>query len=129
VISRGELEVVVATVLVKPASGRKLGPSSRITAESLPEFLPDRGEAETVARELAAAGFEVGPLVGIGMSIAGPRELFEQFFGTPITAAEEGGWAIADGTTRELPLHAVPEEIAERVHAVTFEPPVETATP
>jgi hypothetical protein len=113
----GEL---VAIVVLMPASGRPITGETEITAATLREFAPDPGDAEDVARELAGAGFDVGPMVGIGMSISGSRAAFEAYFGVPVADAEEGGWT-ARGR-RELP---VPAPLAGRVHAVTFEPPAE----
>jgi hypothetical protein len=112
---------VVAMVVLTPASGRPITGRSAITAETLHEFAPDPGDAEHVARVLADAGFEVGPLVGIGMSISGSRERFASYFGLPVAEAAEGGWEA--GGARELP---VPEALRDRVAAVTFEPPAET---
>jgi hypothetical protein len=116
----GEL---VAIVVLAPASGQAITGASAITAATLHEFAPDPADVEDVTRVLADAGFGVGPLVGIGMSISGPRALFESFFGVAVRDAEEGGWE-ADGA-RELP---VPPALAGRVHAVTFEPPAEAVT-
>ena len=113
----GEL---VAIVVLRPASGRLITGEAEITAATLAEYVPDPGSAGDVARELAGAGFDVGPLVGIGMSISGSRAEFEAYFGVPVADAEEGGWT-ARGR-RELP---VPPQLAGRVHAVTFEPPAE----
>jgi hypothetical protein len=113
----GEL---VALVVMTPASGRAITGAGEITAETLAEFAPDPGDVEGVTRVLAGAGFTVGPLVGIAMSISGRRETFEQFFGVTVEDAEEGGWEA--GGARELP---VPPALGDRVHAVTFEPPAE----
>ena len=116
----GEL---VALAVLAPASGRAITGAGEITAETLAEFTPNPGDVEHVTRVLAGAGFRVGPLVGISMSISAPRATFEAFFGVPVEDAEEGGWK-ARGA-RELP---VPAELAGRVHAVTFEPPAEAVT-
>jgi hypothetical protein len=116
----GEL---VAMVVLAPASGQAISGASAITAATLHEFAPDPGDADRVARVLADAGFAVGPLVGIGMSISGPRATFERFFGVTVEDAEEGGWTV--GGARELP---VPPALEGLVHAVTFEPPAEAVT-
>lgn len=116
----GEL---VALVVLAPASGRPITGETAITAETLHEFTPDPGDVEAVTRVLVDAGFTVGPLVGIAMSISAPRERFASFFGVAVDDAEEGGWE-AEGA-RELP---VPAALAGRVHAVTFEPPAEAVT-
>ena len=116
----GEL---VALVVMAPASGRAITGAGEITAETLAQFAPDPGAVEDVTRVLAGAGFTVGPLVGIAMSISGPRETFERFFGVAVDDAETGGWEA--GGARELP---VPAALAGRVHAITFEPPAEAVT-
>ena len=116
-------EELVAMVVLAPASGRPISGESAITGETLHEFAPDPGDVEVVTRVLAGAGFTVGPLVGIAMSISGPRERFESFFGVGVDDAETGGWE-AEGK-RELP---VPAALAGRVHAVTFEPPAEAVS-
>ena len=110
----------MATVVMRPASGRSLEDAPPITAESLDALRPDPAAVEAVARTLREAGFEVGPLVGIAMAVSGPREAFEAYFGTGVETAAAGGWS-AQGA-RELP---VPGALADRVHAVTFEPPAE----
>jgi hypothetical protein len=116
---------VVAIAVLKPASGVAMTGGSQITAETLHEFAPEPADADAVADALSRAGFLVGPLVGIGMSVAGPRAAFESYFGVPVRPAPDGGWVAGEGGTRELPL---PAELAERVHAVTFEPPAEAVT-
>lgn len=120
----GERETIVALVLLKPGSGQVITGESVITAETLRDFAPDPGDADTVARALADAGFEVGPVVGVGMSVAGPRSRFEEVFGTTVEDAGDGGWVVAGGA-RELPLDALSDPIRQRVHAVTFESPAE----
>ena len=126
--SAGEQEAVVAQVVLKPASGREITGDSIITADTLPSYLPSPEDASIVARELAGAGFDVGPLMGIGMTISGPRALFEDCFGTEVTESAEGGWVATGAATRELPTDSLPEAVATRVHAVTFEPPAEAVT-
>jgi hypothetical protein len=118
----GEPEQVVAIAVLKPASGRAITGTSQITAANLHEFSPDPGDVAAVAQALRRAGFQVGPLVGVAMSLAGPRDAFERYFGVPVRPAEDGGWVAGDDGARELP---VPAELAARVHAVTFEPPAE----
>jgi hypothetical protein len=80
-------------------------------------------EAGSVARAMAADGFEVGPYLGIAMAISAPRDTFERVFGTPVEAAPDGGW-MAEGR-RELPLRRLPPDLASRIQAVTFDEPAE----
>ena len=121
-------EPVVALVVLRPASGRAITGDSEITAETLPEFAPDPADAEAVVSALADAGFEVGPVVGIAMSVTGPRRRFEDRFGVQLKPADEGGWIAASGT-RSLPVDRLPAAVAGRVHAVELEPPAELTGP
>lgn len=125
-------EPLTALVLLRPASGREITGGSAITAETLEDYLPDPEATADVARRLREAGFDVGPLGGVSMALTGPLALFEQFFGTKVEPAPDGGWVFVDSggeTSREVPLAGVPEEVAAGVHAVTFEPPAELAGP
>jgi hypothetical protein len=121
----GEPEDIVAMAVLRPASGRAITGRSQITAETLGQFAPDPGDVDAVTDALARAGFRVGPLVGVAMSLAGPPAAFERYFGVRVRPAEDGGWVAGEDGTRELP---VPAELAGRVHAVTFEPPAEAVT-
>ena len=112
---------LVATVVMRPASGASLDDAPPITAATLDALRPAGADVEAVTRTLAAAGFRVGPLVGIAMAISGPRDRFEAYFGVGVETAAAGDVTAAGGA-RELPL---PDAIAARVHAVTFEPPAE----
>lgn len=79
--------------------------------------------AESVARDLRARHFDVGPHVGIAMAITAPRRTFERVFGTPVEDAPDGGWMA--GGRRELPLGQLPPDLAARIDAVTFDEPAE----
>jgi hypothetical protein len=132
VSSTAKGEPTVAQVVLKPRSGREITGQSIIRADNLEDYVPDPSDADTVAGTLADAGFEVGPVGGIAMSVAGPRSLFERYFGTKVEPSDEGGWVAVDrsgAATRELPLNALPDPVAQRVHAITFEPPVEVVLP
>jgi hypothetical protein len=123
---------VVALVVLRPASGRAITGASEITAETLGEYEPDPSDAEAVAAALADERFEVGPLVGIAMSIAAPRRRFEEVFGVKLTKADDGGWRVVgedSAGTRELPVDRLPAAVAQGVHAVDFEPPAELTRP
>jgi hypothetical protein len=121
----GEPEDIVAMAVLRPASGRAITGRSQITAETLGQFAPDPGDVDAVTDALARAGFRVGPLVGVALSLAGPPAAFERYFGVRVRPAEDGGWVAGEDGTRELP---VPPELAGRVHAFTFEPPTEAVT-
>jgi hypothetical protein len=116
---------VVALAVLRPPSGGAVPGDVPITADTLERFAPDPAEAEAVAAALTNAGFRAGPLVGIALSLSGPRAAFEEYFGVPVRESPEGGWTAGDADARELP---VPAELAERVQAVTFEPPAEAVS-
>lgn len=121
-------EPVVALVVLRPASGREITGASQITAETLGAYEPDPADAQVVAAALADEGFEVGPLVGIAMSVAAPRRRFEEVFGVKLTQAHDGGWRVVgedSAAMRELPVDRLPAEAARRVHAIELEPPAE----
>jgi hypothetical protein len=82
------------------------------------------GEAEGVARALRAEGFEIGPHLGIAMAATASRGTFERFFGIEVQDAPDGGW-VTEGGRRELPLGALPGDLAARIQAVTFDEPAE----
>jgi hypothetical protein len=74
----------------------------------------------------AAAGFEVGALVGNNFSITGPTSLFEKFFQVQLARTHRGGLQGVrdDGSAcEELPTVALPAPLREQVAAVTFTPP------
>ena len=114
---------VVALALLRPASGGAVPADAAITADTVEAFAPDPADGEAVAAALTRAGFRVGPLVGIALSVSGPAAAFEAYFGVPVRESPEGGWTAGEAGPRELP---VPAELAPRVRAVTFEPPAET---
>lgn len=123
-----ELEEIVALVVLRPGSGRKITGESLITTDTLRHYLPDPRDAVSVGRTLTDAGFQVGSVVGVGMSLTGSRALFERFFAMTVREADDGGWVAVDRTgetTRELPLVALPPALSQRVQAVCFEPPAE----
>ncbi|HJZ54173.1 MAG TPA: hypothetical protein VKE74_04415 [Gemmataceae bacterium] len=81
-----------------------------LTPSSLPR-------AEQVAKQFAAAGFQVGPVVGVSFSITGPVELFERFFRVKATAGERP--FAAD----ELPVSALDPGLRSDVKIVLFTRP------
>jgi hypothetical protein len=104
-----------ALVVLRPAGGGDVtgGP---ITAADVGRHAPDPQAAERARRAFADAGFEVGELVGISFSIAGPRRLLEAWF---------PGFVKLEGTGAELPLDRLPSDVAETVQAVVTEAPPE----
>jgi hypothetical protein len=120
---------VAALVLLKPASGREITGESKITAATLREFAPDPSDAAAAGRALAEAGFEVGPVLGIAMRVKGRTGSSRSTSTRACHQLTRGGWVAVDAngtTSRELPVSKVPDALATRIHAATFEPPAET---
>jgi hypothetical protein len=68
--------------------------------------------------QFAAAGFQIGPLVGISFSIAGPVEHFEEFF--KVRAEQQGPQPFS---VNELPLSALNPALREHIETVLFTRP------
>ena len=103
-----------ALVVLRPESGRLTGQEA-VTAETLSRYRPDPDAAKAVLEFFEAAGFEVGPLVGLGFAISAPADLFDRVFGRSAPGEGHGG--------SDLPLTPVPEPLRDHVQAVTFPPP------
>lgn len=124
-------DTTVALVLLTARSGREVTGDTQLTARTLSEYAPDPADAAVVTEILHAAGFRVGPVLGISMSIEGSPGLFNEFFGTEVVRTEGGGWVAKssnDSLRLELPTAKLPHQLQGRVAAVTFEPPVELLT-
>jgi len=109
--------------------GRRRSPAGadRITAENVQEYVPAEASAALARSMLAAAGFEVGPLVANSFYITGPSDLFERVFGVRLERGRGGEvkvWPQGSGRppSHELP---VPPDLSGHVAAVTFTPPPE----
>lgn len=119
-------QIISAQVVLRSASGKAIDGETIITSENIRDFVPS---PETVARAsetFAAAGFDVGEMVGISFSISATVSTFEQVFETSLRQEERGGVEAVqdDGSgSYELPLDALPESLANLVVAVTFTPP------
>jgi hypothetical protein len=123
---KGASPIVSAQVLLRPASGRRIGGRDEITSENIRDYAPP-AEAAALAREtFEADGFDVGPLVGISFSIAAPVSTFERVFEASI-AVEAGRVSVTrgKGSSLELPLDALPEPLRNVIEAVTFERPLD----
>ena len=119
---------MVALIVLRPASGRRIPPDAEITAATLHQFSPDPGKAARVRNAFIGAGFEVGRLFGIGMTLSGSKDLFESHFGVSLRAADDGGWIAKWDhlVSRELPLTQLSGALASCLQSVCFEEP---ATP
>lgn len=119
-------QVVSAQVILRSASGKVISSETIITAETIKDYVPAVEAVTRATAAFAAAGFEVGPMVGISFAITAPVSLFEQQFQTQLRLAEAGGVEAvkADGSgSYELPLAALPSSLANLVTAVAFSPP------
>ena len=119
-------QLVSAQVVLPSASGKATNGETIITSENIQDFAPS---PETVARAseaFAAAGFDVGEMVGISFSISATVSTFEQVFQTRLRQNEQGGVEAVqedDSGSYELPLKSLPESLASLIVAVTFTPP------
>jgi len=84
-----------------------------ITAATLAANQPPQEAVEAARKHFREAGFKLGPYVGISFSISGPPDQFESYFKTRLDQLK----------SYELPLAAVPKEVAAVLEAVTFTPP------
>lgn len=130
---------VTALVVFRSASGRRVHGGEAITTETLAEALPDPAEVADASAAFHDLGFDVGPPLGISMSITASHEHLESVFGVELAQRADGTWVLggADDAARsgdasddatddiELPLAALPERITRVVAAVVIEPPVE----
>ena len=116
-------QVISAEVLLRSASGRKIGPETRITAENLNLFVPQPDAYPAVSRILLSLGFEVGSLTGISFSITAAVSTFENIFELPLRSNPKGGIETADGKL-ELDPATLPEKASDLIQTITFsEPP------
>lgn len=109
---------VSALVVLGPAGGVRLA-EEPVGAASLAAHLPDPETAERVRDWFVARGFEVGPVVGIAFSIVAPLGRMEEVFGG-WEAHERGG---------EVPMRALPPDVAGAIRAVTTQPPPDFGPP
>ena len=109
-----EPKLVSAQVVLRAGSGRPLDGKAAITTDQLESFAPAPEAVVQVQRVFREAAFEVGPMVGNSFSIAAPASTFERVFKTRLTMPPR---------TLELPLRALPNNVARLVEAVTFTPP------
>jgi hypothetical protein len=89
------------------------GPSGWTDEVRAAEAPPPAEVADQVASWFQAQGFDTGPIVGISFAISGPASLFELVFGT----------TPALGSSLELPLTTLADDVVEHVDAVVVPPP------
>jgi len=114
---------VTAQVTVRAASGKRLGPSTRITSANIREYLPTREALAAAQRGFQEAGFQVAAAVGNNFAITAPAVKFEKMFGSRVRL-RPGGTVVSiqrDGAASlELPLQTLPAPLAELLESVTF---------
>ena len=118
--------VISAEVLLKSASGRSIDDTSLITAENVQDYAPSAEAVAEATRYFSEAGFEVGPVRGIGLSISSKASTFEEVLEIKLRPDERGGVVAVttDGDeSYEIPLTPLPGSIRALVVAITFTPP------
>lgn len=120
-----EIALIVALVVLQPASGIAPGGFDEITARNVARYLPSSAEVKLTQSAFRSAGFNVGPFGGASFSIEGSKNKFEQYFGVKLVNDASGVWVEVDNgeRSRELPLDAVPDAIASILVTIVFEPP------
>lgn len=78
--------------------------------------LSDRDAAPSVAHFFSSAGLEAGPLVGTSFAISGPAARFRAIFG-------ETAWEPQSSSPAELPLSALPDDLADAIEAIAIPRP------
>src|SRR5829696_9143774 len=99
-MSKKQAPLLSAQVLLKPASGA-MPRDADITAANVAALTPAPHAAEAIRRRLAAAGFEIGPLVGPSFSITASPSVFKRFFKLTSPGSDKG----------EIPLDRLPEPV------------------
>jgi hypothetical protein len=119
--------IASAQVILRSESGRHFRGDTAITAENVHEYAPSAEDVEAARPAFAAAGFETGKMVGISFSITAPASTFERFFHAKLQTDSRGLLKVKGGRAQglELPLNALPRDLAERIVAVTFSPPAD----
>jgi hypothetical protein len=120
--SRGK--VVSAQVLLYGEGGRRFKDTELVAANAAALQAP-AAAASAAVEHFREAGFEVGPVVGLGFSITAKASLFEKVFAAKVSVDENGGASVGSkGGDRALDLHGLPKAIQACVAAIEFaEPP------
>ncbi len=120
-------KILSAEVALQSASGKSINSQTAITSENIADYLPSSEVVEKARRAFTELGFEVSAPAGLGFSITAPASLFKKVFKIKTTSDKRGGIKAvaakgAEGSY-ELPLKALPKELAQQVSVVTFSPP------
>lgn len=120
-------KLLSAEVVLRSASGKSFNTQTAITSENIADYLPSPEVVEEARKALAEAGFEVSKPSGIGLSITAPARVFQKIFKVKTVPDGRGGVRVlapgASEESYELPLNALPKELAKYVVAATFSPP------
>ena len=123
---------VTALVVLRPPDGGSAVGIEPISRPQLDRILPTDDDVGVVAGGLATLGFDVGPMLGISMSITATRPTFEEVFG--VTIEPDGAtWTVivrpdpsrgqdVEPPSEEIPHDALDTSIRERVDRILFEP-------
>ena len=115
-----------AEVVLRPASGKAFDSRTAITSENIAEYLPSPDTVAAAQRAFTRAGFDVGNAVGMSFSITAPASTFEKVFKVKLARTDRGGVKArvqSGAQSYELPITALPRELAKNVVAATFSPP------
>lgn len=118
-MSGGRDSPVSAMVLLSTAGGRPR--DEEVTAANVERLRPREGVDANAREHFARAGFDVGPTVGGAFSITARPDLFERHFRLALNHSERG-WR-APGGSDELPLAALPNEVAGSIRVIGLEAP------
>ena len=119
-------QIISAQLLLPAATGRVVDAETLITADNIGDYAPSSDTIAKVTDAFAKLGFDVGEMVGISLSITAPASTFEEVFAVQLCQQKDGGiMALHEDCieTYELPLKALPEQVADLVMSVTFTPP------
>jgi hypothetical protein len=121
-------KLISAEIALRSASGKSFNSQTAITSENIAEYLPAPEVVDQARRAFAKAGFEVSKPAGVGFSITAPPNVFKKVLGIKIVSDGRGGVkALPLGQkgegTYELPLKALPKELAQYVASATFSAP------
>jgi len=115
--------IVSAQIILRPASGQTIDGRSVISASNVAEFAPSPSDVSSVAAQFRSRGFEIGPAVGISLSVTGTIRTFEDFFGMEIQMGKDCAYVFVLKNRifgHELTGEDLPEVLREFVLAVVF---------
>lgn len=121
--------MVSAQVLLFGEGGRRFTDVELVAANAAALQAPGTAVAAATSY-FRKAGFEVGPVVGLGFAISGRSSLFEKLFGVHLASDEQGGTVVQGRekkdaeTSRSLDVEKLPANVQACVAAIEFpEPP------